>query len=56
LDLGIFAVHKMEARRVHPHLDLNDQTTRLIKMFCGFQKAATETNVIGAFRKAGIIS
>jgi hypothetical protein len=24
VDLGAFAVHKMEARRVHPRLDLND--------------------------------
>jgi hypothetical protein len=31
-------------------------STKLIKMLCGFQKAATGTNVIGAFRKAGIMS
>jgi hypothetical protein len=37
-------------------VDLNDQTVKLIKMLCGFQKAATGTNVIGAFRKAGIMS
>jgi hypothetical protein len=29
---------------------------KLIKMFCRFQKAATGSNVIGAFRKAGIMS
>jgi hypothetical protein len=56
LDLGIFAIHKMESRRVRPHLNLNDQTSKLIKMIPGFQKAATGTNIIGAFRKAGIIS
>jgi hypothetical protein len=56
LDLGIFAVHKMETRRVHTHLDLNDQTTKLIKMLCGFQKSTSGTKVIGAFRKAGIMS
>jgi hypothetical protein len=55
LDLGIFAVHKMESRRVHPHLTMNDQTSKLIIMFCGFQRAVTGTNIIGAFRKGGII-
>jgi hypothetical protein len=56
LDLGIFAIHKMEWRLVHPHLDLNDQTAKLIKMLCEFQKAATATNIIGTFRKVGIMS
>jgi hypothetical protein len=28
----------------------------LIKMLCGFQKAVTGINVIGTFRKAGIMS
>jgi hypothetical protein len=56
LDLGIFAVHKMESRCVHPHMTMNDQTSKLIKMFCGFQKAVTGTNIIGAFRMGGIIS
>jgi hypothetical protein len=56
LDLGIFAAHKMESRRIHPHLTMNDQTSKLIKMLCGFQKAVTGTNIIGAFRKRGIIS
>jgi hypothetical protein len=37
-------------------VDLNDQTEKPVKMFCGFQKTATGTNVIGAFRKAGIMS
>jgi hypothetical protein len=35
---------------------MNDQTFKLIQMFCGFQKAVAGTNVIGAFRKGGIIS
>jgi hypothetical protein len=56
LDLGIFAVHKMESRRVHPHLAMNGQTSKLIRMLCGFQNAVTGTNIIGAFRKGGIIS
>jgi hypothetical protein len=56
LDLGSFAIHKMESRRVRLHLNLNDQTSKLIKMICGFQKAATGTNIICAFRKAGISS
>jgi hypothetical protein len=56
LDLGIFAVHKMESRRVRPHLGLNGQTSKLIKMISGFQKAATGANVIGALRRAAIVS
>jgi hypothetical protein len=55
LDVGLFALHKLESHRVMPHLDLNAQTVKLIRMLCGFQKAATPVNVIGAFRRAGII-
>jgi hypothetical protein len=56
LDLGILAVHTMESRRVHPHLTMNDQTSKLIKMLYDFQKAVTGTSIIRAFRKGGIIS
>jgi hypothetical protein len=56
LDLGIFAIQKMESRDVHPHLDVNEQMSKFRKMLCGFQNAATSTNVIDAFRTAGIMS
>jgi hypothetical protein len=45
----------MESRRVGLHLDLNDQTLKLAKVLCEFQKVAARTNVIGAFRKAEIM-
>jgi hypothetical protein len=35
---------------------MNDQTSKLVKMLCGFQKVVTGTNIIGAFKKGGIIS
>jgi hypothetical protein len=56
LNLGIFAIRKLELGRVHPHLGLNDHTSKLIKMLCEFQKAPTGTSVISAFRKVGIMS
>jgi hypothetical protein len=56
LNMGAFAIHNLELGRVHPHLGLNDQTRKLIKMLCGFQKATTGTGVTGAFRKAEIMS
>jgi hypothetical protein len=56
LDVGLFALHRSESRRMQTHLDLNLQTVKLIRVLCGFQKAATPVNIIGAFRKAGIIS
>jgi hypothetical protein len=56
LDLGLFALHKMECHRVHPHTDLSAQTVKILKILCGFQKAATPLNVIKAFRRAGVTS
>jgi hypothetical protein len=56
LNLRIFAIHKLELGCVHPHLGLDDQTSKLIKMLCGFQKAPIGTSIIDAFRKAEIMS
>jgi hypothetical protein len=56
LEVGLFALHKSESRRMQTLLDLNVQTLKLIRMLCDFQKAATPINVIGAFRRAGILS
>jgi hypothetical protein len=55
LDLGIFAIQKVESRRIHAHLDLNPQTRKLIKMLCGWHKATTPVNIIAAFRNGGIV-
>jgi hypothetical protein len=56
LDLGICAIHEMESRLVCLHLCLNNQTSKLIKMFCGSQRTPTGTTAISVFRKAGITS
>jgi hypothetical protein len=49
LDLGLFALRKSESRCVQPRPDLNAQTTKLIRMLCGFQKAIARVNVTAAF-------
>jgi hypothetical protein len=56
LDLDLFAFYKSESCRVQPHLDLNAQTTKLIRKLCWFQTATTAVNVIAAFRRAQIVS
>jgi transposase len=56
LDLGFFALHKLESHRVRPHTDLSAQTVKILKILCGLQKASTPLNIIKAFRRAGIIS
>jgi hypothetical protein len=56
LDLGFFALHKLECHRVHPHIDLNTQTAKILKILCGFQKASTPMNILKAFRWEGLVS
>jgi hypothetical protein len=46
----------MECHRVHPHTDLSAQTIKILKILCGFQKAAPPLTVIKAFRRAGVTS
>jgi hypothetical protein len=54
LDLGIFGVQKSEAAKVRPSAQLNPQTRQVIKAIAGYQKACTPSNVVNAFRRAGI--
>jgi hypothetical protein len=56
LDLGVFGTQKAEASRIHPHQNLNSQSQKICKALCGYHKATTRPNIIGAFRRAGIIS
>jgi hypothetical protein len=56
LDLGLFAVQKLECHHVHPDIDLNTQTVKILKMPCSFQKALTPLNIIKVFRWAGLVS
>jgi hypothetical protein len=52
MDLGIFAVQEMEAARSPPHVGLNPQSRKIIKMVDGYFRATCPDNVIGAFRRA----
>lgn len=50
-----FTVHRMESSRVHPHLDMNDSTSKLIEIFCWFQKGTVGISGTDTFRKAEIM-
>jgi hypothetical protein len=54
LDLGMFAVHKLESRRVKPHGKLTTQTCKIIKILAGWEKALTRSSVAGALCRAEI--
>jgi hypothetical protein len=54
MDLGIFAVQKMEAARCRPSASLNPQSKKIIRMVDGYFRATCPDNVIGALRRAGI--
>jgi hypothetical protein len=56
LDLGIFAVQKIEASRTRPSPDLNPQTQQLVKILNGYTKACCPNNITSAFRRAGIVT
>jgi hypothetical protein len=49
-------VNALTIRPSSPWPQFEDADSKFIKMLCGFQKATTGTNVIGAVRKAEIIS
>ena len=54
-DLGLFAVLKRWQSNVSLPKHLNRQTKQVIRMLDALRMATTPKNVIGAFRKAGII-
>jgi hypothetical protein len=56
LDLALFAVLKLERDRVHPLINLNTQTVKILKILCGFQNVSTPLNIIKAFRWASLVS
>lgn len=55
-DLGLFAVMKRWQSNISLPPHLNKQTKQIVKMLDSLRMATTPKNVIGAFRKAGIIS
>lgn len=56
LDLGIFAIQKRWQSNVSVDDTLNRQTKQLIKILDSYRMATTPKNVIGAFRKGGIVT
>jgi hypothetical protein len=56
MDLGIFAVQKVEAKRIRPSDKLNIQTRQVIKVVGSYMKACIPNNITSAFRRAGILA
>ena len=54
-DLGLFAVLKRWQSNIALPAHLNKQTRQVVRMLDGLRMATTPKNVIGAFRKAGIV-
>ena len=54
-DLGLFAVLKRWQSNISLPKHLNRQTKQIIRMLDGLRMSTTPKNVIGAFRKAGIV-
>ncbi len=56
LDIGIFAVQKTKMNRIFVPSGLSQQSSQLIKIIDSFRQTSTISNVISAFRGAGIVS
>ena len=56
LDLGIFHLQKSKSSRMTVDKSLSAQTQQIIRMIDSFKQATTISNVISAFRVAGIKS
>ena len=55
LDLGVFGNQKRWQGNITVEADLNRQTKQVIKIYDSYRMATTPKNVIGAFRKAGLV-
>ena len=56
LDLGVFANQKRWQSNITVDADLNRQTKQVIKICDSYRMATTHKNVVGAFRKSGIVT
>lgn len=56
LDIGIFAVQKYKMNKMTVPEDLSQQSSQLIRIVDSFTQAATISNIMSAFRGAGIVS
>lgn len=56
LDLGVFANQKRYQSRITVEPTLNRQTKQVIRMLDSFRCATTPKNVVGAFRKSGLVT
>ena len=55
-DLGIFGNQKKLQSRISVDTSLNRQTKQVIRIIDSFRCATTPKNVVGAFRKSGIVT
>jgi hypothetical protein len=55
LDFGLFGLTKQAVRRVRTDSEKTAQSNQLIRMLCAWHVAATPRNVIGSFRRAGLV-
>lgn len=55
LDLGVFGNQKRWQGNITVDTDLNRQTKQVIKIYDSYRMATTPKNVIGAFRKGGLV-
>ena len=54
LDLGLFSAQKAIKARLQNHKDVCENTNNIIKIIDSWQKCATPSNIVSAFRQAGI--
>jgi hypothetical protein len=55
LDLGLFGLTKQALGKVRVDPDKTAQSNQFIRMLCAWHIAATAKNVIGNFRRAGLV-
>jgi hypothetical protein len=55
LDLGLFGITKQALTKVRPDSEKSAQTNQLIRMLSAWDVAATPRNIVGSFRRSGIV-
>ena len=54
LDLGIFCAQKVQKKTIKDKPDLKQEENNILKIVESWQKATTPSNVVSAFKQAGI--
>jgi hypothetical protein len=55
LDLGLFGITKQALTKVRPDPEKSPQSNQLIRMLSACHVAATPKNIVGSFRRSGIV-